>query len=391
MDGRTRGDCRADGLAGDRRGANLEIGLAQIRAPFLVLAALAAISAAYGADDSKVYEWHLPPGFPRPAVPADNPMSVEKVALGQRLFSETRLSSTGLYACASCHRRELAFTDGRAHALGATGESVRRSAMTLTNVAYNAAFTWGNSHVRSLEAQMRQPLFNEHPVEMGLKGGGESAVAAISGDPTYQEAFAAAFPKEPKPLTMQNIIKAIAAFERTLISGRSAFDRYVFDDERAALSESAKRGMALFYSARVGCSQCHFGLNFSGPLVYEGHVEAKPLFANNGLYDVDAHGGYPKSDRGLIEVTHRAADMGKFRVPTLRNVALTPPYMHDGSLAGLQEVLDHYVRGGHGSARQDRRIRPFVLATAERADLLAFLGSLTDADFVAKTEFSVTK
>ena len=318
-------------------------------------------------------------------------MSAEKVALGKRLFFETRLSSTGLYACSSCHRPELAFTDGRAHALGATGESVRRSAMSLANVAYNAAFTWGNAHVHSLESQMRQPLFNEHPVEMGLKGDGASAVSAISRAPGYREQFAAAFPGESAPLRMEHIIKAIAAFERTLISGRSAFDRYVFDDERAAMPESAKRGMALFFSARIGCAQCHSGLNFSGPLVYEGHEQAHALFANTGLYDVDAHGGYPKTDRGLIEVTHRAADMGKFRAPTLRNVALTAPYMHDGSLATLEAVLDHYVRGGHRSAQQDPRVRPFVLSTAERADLLSFLGSLTDRDFVANNGISVEK
>ncbi len=263
--------------------------------------------------------------------------------------------------------------------------------MSLANVAYNAAFTWGNPTVRSLEAQMRQPLFNEHPVEMGLKGGGDSAVRSISRDATYLEQFAAAFPGPPPALTMDHIIKAIAAFERTLISGRSAFDRYIFDDERAAISESAKRGMALFYSARVGCAQCHSGLNFSGPLVFEGHPQVKALFANTGLYDVDTHGGYPKSDQGLIEVTHHAHDMGKFRVPTLRNVALTAPYMHDGSLATLEEVLDHYVRGGHKSAWQDRRIRPFALSSAERADLLAFLATLTDRDFVANNRYSVEK
>src|SRR3984957_5106081 len=154
------------------------------------------MSAAHAADEFSPhpYEWHLPPGFPRPAVPADNPMSAEKVALGRRLCFEALLSSTGHYACSSCHRPELAFTDGRAHALGATGESVRRGAMSLTNVAYNAAFTWGSAKVRSLESQMRQPLFNEHPVEMGLKTGGASALDALSLDPTYRAQFAAAFP-----------------------------------------------------------------------------------------------------------------------------------------------------------------------------------------------------
>lgn len=315
-------------------------------------------------------------------------MSRQKVALGRRLFFETRLSSTGQYSCASCHRPELAFTDGRSHALGATGESVRRSAMSLTNVAYNPAFTWGSTEVRSLEVQMRQPLFSGHPVEMGLTGDGVRSLQALSLDKTYRAQFAAAFPSGTSALTMDHLIKAIAAFERTLISGRSPFDRYIFDDDQAAMSDSAKRGMDLFYSTRVGCAQCHSGLNFSGPLVYAGHRQAAALFANTGLYDLDGYGRYPPSDRGLIEVTGRPADMGKFRVPTLRNVALTAPYMHDGSLSSLDEVLDHYVRGGHGNPRQDSRVRAFVLSAQERTDLLAFLASLSDRQFVENPEFS---
>jgi cytochrome c peroxidase len=355
-----------------------------------VLAAWAAICAVHAADESaaSAYDWRLPPGFPQPAVPADNPMSVEKVALGRRLFFETRLSSTGQYSCATCHRPELAFTDARAHALGATGESVRRSAMSLTNVAYNPAFTWASSKVRSLESQMHQPLFNQHPVEMGLRSDGAPAIGALSSDPSYRAQFAGAFPGDGATVSLDHIIKAIAAFERTLISGRSPFDRYIFDDDRAAMSESAKRGMDLFYSTRVGCAQCHSGLNFSGPLVYAGHELDAALFANTGLYDLDGHGSYPPSDRGLIEVTGRTADMGKFRVPTLRNVALTAPYMHDGSLSSLEDVLDHYVRGGHRNPRQDSRVRAFVLSAQERTDLLAFLASLSDRQFVESPEFS---
>jgi cytochrome c peroxidase len=349
--------------------------------------ACAALQAAHAAEPAAAdYAWHLPAGFPRPAVPADNPMSQQKVALGRRLFFDTRLSANGSYSCASCHRPQLAFTDGRAHALGATGQLVRRSAMSLANVAYNAAFTWGSSQVRSLEAQMRQPLFNEHPVEMGLKGDGAAALRALSLDSTYSAQFAAVFPNEA--LSMDVAIKAIAAFERTLISGRSAFDRFVFDDERTALSESARRGMTLFYSARVGCVQCHSGINFSGPVVYAGHTLAGALFANTGLYNLDGRGTYPVSDQGLIEVTHRARDMGKFRVPTLRNVELTAPYMHDGSMSSLDEVLDHYARGGHRNPRQDARIRPFALTSTERADLLAFLNCLTDREFVENPQYS---
>jgi cytochrome c peroxidase len=337
------------------------------------------------------YEWHLPRGFPPPAVPPGNPMSVEKVALGRRLFFETRLSSSGRYSCASCHRPELAFTDGRAHALGAAGQSVKRSAMSLTNVAYNPAFTWGSNQVRSLEAQMRQPLFNEHPVEMGLKKDGATAVNALSADTNYRRQFAAAFPGQTNPLTMQHAIQAIASFERTLISGRSPFDRYVFDDEQTALSAQAKRGMALFYSARIGCSQCHSGINFTGEIAFEGHTRARARFANTGLYDLDGRGAYPSSDRGLMEVTHRAADMGKFKVPTLRNVALTAPYMHDGSLPTLEAVLDHYARGGRHNPLQDPHVRPIGLSPSERTDLLEFLKSLTDREFVENPEFSAPK
>jgi cytochrome c peroxidase len=355
----------------------------------IIFAASAALCAALADDlpQRQTYQWRLPPGFPRPAVPADNPMSEAKVKLGRRLFFEPRLSSTGKYSCANCHRPELAFTDGRAHAQGATGDVVRRAAMTLTNVAYNAAFTWGSSDVRSLEAQMRQPLFSEHPLEMGLKADGRIAVLALSHDESYRSQFADAFPADSEPLSMPHIIMAIAAFERTLISGRSPFDRYIFDDDRTALSEPAKRGMALFFSAPVGCAQCHSGLNFSGPLIYEGHVKDSALFVNTGLYDIDGRGSYPAADRGLIEVTHRRQDMGKFRVPTLRNIALTAPYMHDGSLSSLDEVLDHYTRGGHKNPRQDARVRAFALSPAERADLKEFLASLTDREFLENRDF----
>jgi cytochrome c peroxidase len=333
------------------------------------------------------YEWRLPPGFPRPVVPADNPMSFSKVELGRRLFHETRLSSTGRYACASCHRPELAFTDGRARAQGATGDSVKHAAMSLANVAYSPAFTWNDGRVRSLESQMRRPLFNQHPLEMGLKGGGHAAVAALSADAEYRELFAAAFSDDTAPISMDHIIKAIAAFERSLISGRSPFDRYVFDDDRTALTAAQKRGMALFFSARAGCAQCHSGINFSGPLIYEGHDKQTAAFANTGLYDVDGRGGYPAGDRGLIEVTHRPGDMGRFRVPTLRNVALTAPYMHDGSLADLEAVIEHYARAAHRNPLRDPRLRPLLLTPQDRADLVAFLHSLTDRDFVDDPRF----
>lgn len=303
-------------------------------------------------------------------------MSEAKVALGCRLFFEPRLSVTHTYSCASCHRPELAFTDGRALAIGAKGDSMHRGAMTLTNVAYNPAFTWASESVVTLERQMEQPLFNEHPLEMGLKRDDRELLAWLTGQQSYSTAFRESFPQEPEPITIPNVLKAIATFERTLISGRSPFDRYVYDDDRAVFSEGARRGMRLFYSDRSNCARCHFGLNFSGPIAQQGKALPPALFANNG--------SAVQGDEGLAAETKRQHDHGRFRVPTLRNIALTAPYMHDGRFATLEEVIEHYVAGGkHADSIGvvDSQIRPLDLSAEEKGDLVEFLKNLTDAQF----------
>jgi cytochrome c peroxidase len=311
-------------------------------------------------------------------------MSQTKVTLGCRLFFDTRLSSTRTYSCASCHQSQLAFTDGRPRAIGATGDTVRRGTMTLTNVAYNPAYTWASTSAVSLETQMQQPLFNEHPLEMGLRKADPQWLATLA-DAGYADTFQQAFPGEARPLSADNVIKAIAAFERTLISGRSAFDRYVFDDDRSALSAEAQRGMALFYSKRVGCLDCHFGINFSGPIQQDGRAAVKALFANTGVARFPVQPADSLADSGLSEFTRKAADRGKFRVPTLRNVALTAPYMHDGSIATLQGVIEHYVQGGRDSGNGRRvAIKPVALSASEQQDLIAFLNGLTDDAFIAR-------
>jgi cytochrome c peroxidase len=304
-------------------------------------------------------------------------MSDAKVALGCQLFFETRLSVTNAYSCASCHHPELAFTDGRALAVGAKGDSMHRGAMTLTNVAYNPAFTWASDSVVTLERQMEQPLFNEHPLEMGLKRDDRALLEWFQQQENYSAAFRQAFPQEAAPISIPNMLKAIASFERTLISGRSAFDRYVYDDDRAAFSEGARRGMRLFYSDRSGCSRCHFGLNFSGPMVHRGKPQQRALFANNG--------SAVKGDEGLSVETKREQDRGRFRVPTLRNIALTGPYMHDGRFATLEQVVEHYVAGGKHAESigvVDSQIRPLELSAEEKRDLVEFLKNLTDQQFV---------
>jgi cytochrome c peroxidase len=298
------------------------------------------------------YAWQLPRGFPQPAVPADNPMSAEKVALGARLFADPRLSVTGQYSCQSCHAPAHAFTDGREKSRGATGAELPLNAPTLLNAAYSPSLGWNDDGVHSLEQQMRGPLFNQHPPELGLAGREPVVEQTLSADADLARGFSAAFAAEPRPVTLDNVIRAIAAYERTLFAGRSPFDRYVFGGEHAALDAQQKRGMQLFFAARSGCGACHGGLNFAGPWVDAGSPVAKALFADTG--------------------TGRSV-----RVPTLRNLALTAPYMHDGRFASLDAVLDHYERLAVDPVA-DPRLRRAPLTTGERADLLSFLRSLND-------------
>ncbi|HEY8509276.1 MAG TPA: cytochrome c peroxidase [Steroidobacteraceae bacterium] len=320
----------------------------------IVRAALGVLAYAFLIAGAQAYEWDLPRGFPVPDVPADNPMSEAKVALGRRLFCEPRLSVTKQHSCASCHDPAKSFTDGRRVGVGATGAELKHNSMALVNVAYNVSFGWQKPKVRSLEVQMLEPLLTEHPVELGLRGREDEVSAALSRDESYRAAFAAAFDGDER-ITLDRIIKAIAAFERTLISGRSPFDRYVFGGDHGALNESAKRGMALFFSERVNCARCHSGFNFAGNWRDAEGETGPPTLENNGTSETP------------------------MRVPTLRNVALTAPYMHDGRFATLEEVLDHYNRVGN------LQRGPVTLSPDERTDLVAFLHSLTDKEFVARS------
>jgi cytochrome c peroxidase len=297
------------------------------------------------------YEWRLPRGMPVPAVPDDNPMSEAKVALGARLFSDTRLSAHGTHSCASCHSPALAFTDGVARSTGVDGDRLPLNAPTLLNVAYQPSLGWNDATVRTLERQMEGPLFNTHPRELGLAGREAQVERALAADPGIAAAFAAAFPGESRPVSMRNVVRAIASYERTLISAASPFDRYVFGGDHAALTDSQKRGMALFFSARAGCAACHGGILFSGPWVDRDDGFAESVFADTGS--------------GV-----------KVRVPTLRNVSRTAPYLHDGRLATLDEVLDAYERVAR--APGDPRLSRPPLTTAERDTLRDFLDSLSD-------------
>lgn len=348
-------------------------------------------------DDA--YEWQLPVGFPLPRVPANNPMTAEKVELGRYLFYDTRLSGNNTLSCSSCHLQERAFTDGRTLPAGSTGDIHPRNSPTLTNVAYNATLTWANPNLLTLERQIVIPMFGEHPVEMGITGSEDIVLARFRADPQYREMFVAAFPDQNDPFTLNNIVLALASFNRTLISGRSPYDRYL-RGERDALSESAQRGMALFFSEELECHHCHTGFNMSLSTVSANTAFDERPFFNTGLYNVDGRGGYPSANTGVHEITNRPQDMGRFRPPTLRNIALTAPYMHDGSMATLEEVIRFYSSGGRvivgGPHAGDGRANPyksglvagFSITDAEMADLIAYLESLTDETFITDPRFS---
>lgn len=355
---------------------------------------------AASASQAQTFEWNLPLGFPLPKVPQNNPMSAEKVALGRRLFYDQRLSGNETFSCASCHEQARAFSDGRPVAVGSTGEMHPRNSMSLANVAYASTLAWANPLLRRLEDQIPIPMFGETPVELGLAGLEEELIARLSADRRYRELFAAAFPSESTPINQANIIRAIASFVRTLLSGNAPYDRYAFGLDDNAISPSAVRGAELFFSERFECFHCHDFFNFSSSLDYEGNTFETITFFNNGLYNINGTGNYPPNNHGLLEFTGRRTDMGHFKAPTLRNIAVTAPYMHDGSIATLEEVLDHYAAGGRtitegpyagvGSENPFKSMfmLGFNMSEQERTDVVNFLESLTDEEFLTNPDLS---
>jgi cytochrome c peroxidase len=345
------------------------------------------------------FDWHLPVGLPLPVVPVENPMTEAKFQLGRHLFYDNRLSGNGTQACASCHVQAFAFTDGARRSTGSTGDRHPRNAQTLTNTAYNATLTWANPLLTEIEKQVLIPMFGEFPIELGITGNEQEVLARFEADPRYQALFAQAFPADAQPVTWKNIVYALASFTRGLTSFDSPYDRFIAGDA-TAMSASAQRGMAMFLSEQLECHHCHTGFNFSASTVTANTTFAERPFFNTGLYNLDGEGAYPPDNTGIKEVTNDPGDMGRFRPPTLRNIALTAPYMHDGSMDTLEEVIRFYERGGRkidwGEYAGDGRISPlknglvagFEITDSQRQDLINFLVSLTDQGFVTNPRFS---
>jgi cytochrome c peroxidase len=347
----------------------------------------------------QTYDWQLDPALPTPEVPVDNPMSDIKVELGRLLFYDERLSVNGAMSCATCHIQSLAFTDGRAQSIGATGQMHPRSAMSLVNVAYGSRLTWANPLLDKLEDQALTPLFGDNPVEMGMAGNEDAITDLLRSDDRYGALLPEAFPRDQDPYSLVNAVRSIAVFTRTIISNDSAYDRYLAGDE-TAISGNAKRGMELFFSERLECFHCHGGFNFTDSTTHANARVDRVGFHNTGLYNIDGEGSYPADNTGLYDMTGERRDMGRFKAPTLRNIAVTAPYMHDGSAATIEDVIDHYVRGGRliengPNAGDGRRnpfksefIRGFELSDGERDELVAFLNSLTDESLLTDSRWS---
>jgi len=343
------------------------------------------------------YSWGFPDDFPKPFVPENNPMTIEKVELGRYLFYDKKLSANGTQSCASCHEQALAFSDNKTTPTGSTGQVHRRNAQALVNVAFNRSLTWANDEIVTLESQILLPLFGESPVEMGASGHEKEILRRLTTE-RYIKMFEAAF--GDSDINFERIVKSIASFSRSLISVQSPFDRYAYAMDDNALSSSQIRGMDLFFSEKLECHHCHGGFNFTQSTTHKKQQLDLRAFHNTGLYNTLGEFSYPKQDTGLFEITTKPQDVGRFRTPTLRNIALTAPYMHDGSINSLSQVVNFYAAGGrnnqHGINQGDGRnnklksqfVKGFILDEQQKLDLIAFLHALTDKQFVNNPKHS---
>lgn len=345
------------------------------------------------ADANEGYPWRLPPGVEAPAVPEDNPMTPEKVELGRYLFYDTALSLEDNRACGVCHEQAKGFTDGFPRAIGTSGDLHPRNSLPLTNVGYFETLTWSDPTQSQLESQLLTPLLGTSPIiEMGMGGNEALLLDRLRDDPDYPERFAAAFPDADDPINLTNLARALASFERTLISKDSRYDRYLRGEEDA-MTQTALRGMELFFG-EARCGRCHGGPDLMSPTNEAGELEALHGYFNIGLYNLDDAGSYPAGNEGLYNATGELADMGRQRTPSLRNVEFTGPYMHDGSVDTLEHAVQIMVEGGRllesGPNQGDGRVNPHKsdlltpveLDATERAQLVTFLKSLTDYDFL---------
>jgi cytochrome c peroxidase len=322
-----------------------------------------------------------------------------KIELGKRLFFDNKLSYNQTKSCASCHDPKFAFTDSYKRSIGSYGDLHQRNSKPLFNLEGKKYLTAADSSIHTLVQQMDNPLFNDSPKELGCKGKENEILHRFNIDKKYNTLFQKAFPTKNKAITFELIKEAISAFIITIKSKQSKYDEYVAGN-KTILNKDEKEGMQLFFSEMLQCSKCHGGDNFDHPSVMNKNGELDFYF-NIGLYNIDAKGGYPSRDIGLMYKTNLPNDMGKFRVPTLRNLLYTAPYYHDGSEISLKQVIENYNNGGRvikngyekgngaESPLKHSFIKPLGLNEMQKNQLLAFLYTLNDSNFVHKKEYQL--
>ena len=316
-----------------------------------------------------------------PEAPKDNPTTPAKAELGRRLFYDADLSWDGTIACATCHEQKRGFADPNKTRVGFDGKLGERNIQALANIAYFNSLTWGGPHVDTLEHQALIPIEGLVPVEMGFSGRAEGALAnRLKVQACYPQMFAAAFPERNGEISMDTITMALAAFQRTLVSLDAPYDRYRRGD-KAAISARAKRGEALFESKM--CSSCHAGPHFTEAAL----PGVKPIEAFHALAPPKP-GEAAAKDTGLARITLKPEDAGRFRTPGLRNVSLSAPYMHDGEVANLPEAIRYHFAAAE--RQSDNRLKQ-KLGTTQIADLVSFLETLTDQDFITNPAFALPK
>ena len=303
----------------------------------------------------------IPEGFPEMTFPEDNKFTPARWELGKKLFYDPILSVDGKVSCASCHKADLAFADDKAFSPGVEGRPGVRNAPSLANVGYHPYYLREGS-VPILEMQVLVPIQEENEFAHDIL----HIVDSLKNDQIYIKMSMEAYDREPDPFV---ITRALATFERTLISGDSRFDQYYYQGDKSMLTKEESRGKKLFFSDRTNCSGCHGGFNFTD---YS--------FKNNGLEAV-------YDDIGRMRFTGAPEDESLFKVPSLRNVELTSPYMHNGKFATLMEVVEHYNLGGKQHPNKSQLLKPLELTSQEKNDLVAFLKSLTDYNFIYREDF----
>lgn len=328
--------------------------------PLIVAVALSSLLVSCRDSDDQFLFSEAPRGFPLMVIPLDNALTEERIALGRKLFYDPILSRDSTVSCGSCHRQEFAFALDKPVAMGVDGRSGFRNVPTLGNIGWHP-YLMREGGVPTLEQQVAVPVQEMHEFAFSFPG----IVARLAADPEYVELCRKAYGRDPDAFCVS---RALAAFQRIMITGDSDWDRYFLQGRPGVMSKEALRGWRIFKD--LGCGSCHSGFDFT----------------DYGFHNIGLYANYP--DPGRFLLTGDTADMGKFKTPSLRNILHTSPYMHDGSLATIDEVIDHFARGGHDHPNRSQWIEPFQIGPSDRAALKAFLASLSDPTFMEDPRLS---